>query len=129
MVGRVWPRHGQHGRPLNSVVRCHEVHRPLNRIEHAVLAAIFGGLFVYALIGVTQGALYLPARGGGTHIHGEALWLAVVAPLLMWLGVLVRHGLFRQLNSRARGWVEFACLLLGLGALLMALRFGTWVKS
>src|ERR1700733_12872200 len=23
MVGRVWPRHGHHGRPLNSVVRHH----------------------------------------------------------------------------------------------------------
>ena len=30
MVGRVWPRHGHRGRPLNSVVRTHLQHRGIN---------------------------------------------------------------------------------------------------
>ena len=28
MVGRVWPRHGHRGRPLNSVVRPHRIEMP-----------------------------------------------------------------------------------------------------
>jgi hypothetical protein len=42
MVGRVWPRHGHRGRPLNSVVRPH--------VNQRWLAIVVGTLAVYILV-------------------------------------------------------------------------------
>jgi hypothetical protein len=67
MVGRVWPRHGHRGRPLNSVVRPHDTHhsRMHPHPRAVVLARVFlclvGTLFVAAGVAMSLEALASPA--------------------------------------------------------------------
>jgi hypothetical protein len=80
MVGRVWPRHGHCGRPLNSVVRWHSNHRGTS-MKHAGkealgnLAPVLDALREQrALVERTPGSFYLKSSGF-VHFHEDAAGL------------------------------------------------------
>ena len=99
--------------------------RPLKPHEHLLLLALFGGLLVYFLYGAIVGDLFVPGRRGpGIHLSGTAAWLMVLGSLLLYVAVLVRHGLLAGLSSRPRTAVEFSLLLGGVASLLMGIRLG-----
>ena len=100
------------------------INRRLTLSENLLLVALFGGALVYAFFGALQGALYVPARGGGTYLRGIAAWFIVPVPALFWLAILVRHGLFEKVGRRTRLVLEFGALIGGLVFLFGALRQG-----
>ncbi len=95
------------------------MHRSLKYHEHALLLILFGGLFVYFLYGAIVGDLFIPARRGpgGSHLTGVSAWLVVLAPVLIYVAILIRHGLVTQLGSRIRTALELLLLFAGVAAL------------
>lgn len=99
------------------------MYRPLRLHEHLLMLALFGGLFVYFIIGALSGDLYIPGRRGpGVHLDGIAAWLFVAAAPLLYAAILVRHqNLFPSIAVRSRTAVEFILLFGGVGAMLVGI--------
>jgi hypothetical protein len=102
------------------------MHRPLTPRDHLVLIAVFGGMLAYLGYGALIGDLYIPyKRGdGGFHVHGSTAWVITLGPALLYLAILVRHGLVSSLGPRGRICVELALLLAGVAAFAGGLRIG-----
>jgi hypothetical protein len=117
MVRRVCPRHGHHGRPLNSVVRGHlqpsREHIPLHREiwarakkfllpeEAVTLNVIFGNIRNYLMCAAVVGAV--GALGPSTG-HGVIPWTLVMfaALLILTNAVLSWHIIERWTNRIGR---------------------------
>ena len=99
---------------------------PLKKSEWVFLLLLFGGIFAYVAWGATAGDLAIHPRGGGeVHLRGLGAWMLVPVPIVIFTGILIRHGLFPSLGNTARGWLEFLALGLGVGLLVIACRFST----
>lgn len=96
--------------------------RPLQRHEHVLLAALFGGAFLYLLLGAIEGELIIPSRRGPDVVmSGMPAWLLVTMPLLFYIGILVRHqNLLPQLSPGHRTVVELSFLWAGICAALLS---------
>jgi len=89
--------------------------RPASRADEIVLAAVFGAAILYCLYGAITGDLFFPGRRGpGSHLHGEAAWLATAAPVLIYAGLLVRIGRIPIRGDRMELTVETLLILLGI---------------
>jgi len=92
--------------------------RPATRTDELVLAAIFGAAILYCLYGAFTGDLWFPGRRGpGVHLRGEAAWLATVAPVSIYAGLLVRIGRIPIRGDRLALAAEIALIALGVGLL------------
>lgn len=83
-----------------------------------MLLAVFGGIFLYCLYGAVNGTLFIPSRNGGpgTELSGVAAWAMTAAPLLLYMGVLLRHrALLPNLHITARTVLELGLLAAGVG--------------
>jgi hypothetical protein len=102
-VGRVWPRHGHRGRPLNSVVR-----QLVRNVETAILGAFISAVVVGAFAIFAHTLVYVGLRRRGVPIQFG--WSGMPGYL---------HRLCRQLpplpeNVRLAGlakWSEIALVL------------------
>jgi hypothetical protein len=101
--------------------------RPLSPRDHVVLSVIFGGLFLYLLYGAVVGDQFIPyKRGeGGLHLHGVHAWMVTACPAVLYLAVLVRHGLFQALPRWGRTSLEFSLLLSGVALFVGGMYMGT----
>ncbi len=83
-------------------------------------------MIVYLAYGAIVGDQYIPyKRGeGGLHLRGLAAWIVTLGPVLLYMGVLVRHGLFVALGPRFRIAIEFALILAGIAAFGGGIRLG-----
>jgi hypothetical protein len=87
------------------------------------ILVVLGGAFLYLLHGAVSGDLYIPLRrgGGGTHYSGLPAWLIVVAPLLLYVSILVkRERLMWELPARTRTALTITLYIAALSALVSA---------
>ena len=98
----------------------------MSRTNHIFVAILFGGLFVYLLYGAFTGDLYIPSRhGAGSHLHGFGAWMVATSPALIYLGLLIRSGLFQFPSRGIQGSVELALLALAVILFTVGVRAST----
>lgn len=100
------------------------MYRPLRLHEHVLLVALFGGAFLYLLVGAITADLFIPGRRGpGVVMSGIPAWLLVIAPPLWYSGILVRHqNLWPELSPKHRTIVELSLLAAGVCSMLLGFR-------
>ena len=95
----------------------------MTRGEHIFMALFFGSLFVYFFYGALVDDLFLPGRHGpGVHLHGLAAWLVTGAPLAIYVGLLVRAGIFMFPSGSIQFAAEITFLTAGVTLLLLGSR-------
>jgi len=95
----------------------------MSKYDHIVVLMIFGSLFAYFLYGAVSGDLYLPGkRGPGVHVSGASAWMITGAPVLWYLGIIVRSGACRFESARTNGILEILLICSGIALFLAALR-------
>jgi hypothetical protein len=123
MVGRVWPRHGGRGRPLNSVVRQHMESARLKLGIVAVLGLLAPVWWTWGVSQLAHG-VYL-ASGSPERPTRLLMWTSVYVPSLV-LGLAA--GFVASSLSRAsamKGWLIFiGSLAIGTVALAVLLGAG-----
>jgi hypothetical protein len=86
----------------------------MSKYDHIVTLIFFGSLFAYFLHGAMSGDLYLPGRRGpGAHLSGSAAWMVTAAPILLWVGIIVRSGAFMFKSEKIQDVVEISLLFSG----------------
>lgn len=95
----------------------------MSKHDHIVVLMIFGSLFAYFLYGAVSGDLYIPGkRGPDVHASGLSAWMITGAPLLMYVGIIVRSGAFLFKSAKIQGSIEILLLLSGIALLLAGLK-------
>jgi hypothetical protein len=104
------------------------VGRPTSRTDWLATIILFGGVFLYCIVGAVRGRLFFPRRHNcdiDVYLSGLAAWSVVAAVLMLWLGVSVRMGLFPQLSPKARTVTEMLLLIAGVAFLFCSGRLPT----
>jgi len=118
MMGRVWPRHGHRGRPLNSVVSGQKM--DLRNLTKLILKLVGIYLIAAGFIGAAQ-LIWLPAQPLGWYIAYLMSYLLAGAALFWFPGAVTNH-LLRVQGAQLEGAVT-ASRLLGVGVVLMGIYF------
>jgi len=98
-VGRVWPRRGHRGRPLNKIVR-----RLVRTVVSLVVAALIAPVAAWIIIGgicAIPGVLDSNACG-----HNAYVWFAIVGPVSFIVAALLVYRLIRERKERPSANVQ-----------------------
>lgn len=98
----------------------------MGTLDNAVTTVFFGGVFLYFVYGAITGNQFIPysRHEGGVHLRGGPAWIVSLAPVLIWFGIQIRHGLIERLGRRSRTALEFTFLLAGIAALVGGMHLG-----
>jgi hypothetical protein len=97
---------------------------PVRLRDRIFLFTFFPALIGYCAWGAATGELYVPGTRGGrdTYLRGIAAWVFTAAPLLVFLGILVRERVVGEMSDRKRLVLEWTLVLAGVAAMVAGYR-------
>lgn len=97
----------------------------MSRSDHIVSIILFGSLFAYFLYGAMSGDLYLPGkRGPGVHLRALGAWMVTGAPVLLYIGIMIRGDTFMFASEKMQNFMEILFLCGGVALIMAGPRFG-----